>query len=64
MTIKETVETLHDLTQPVTLGIGGAVFLGFSVDDLLKIGTALLLCLNIPLAALRISDYFKRGKDE
>jgi hypothetical protein len=63
MAIKETANTIHDLSQPVVLGLGGAVFLGVSIDDLLKIGTLTLLLLNIPLASFRIYRFFK-PKDE
>jgi len=63
MALKEAADTLHDISQPVVLGLGGAVILGVSIDDLLKIGTLALLMLNIPLASFRIYRFFK-PKDE
>lgn len=63
MPLKALTNTAHDLTQPIALSIGSAVMFGITVDDMLKLGTLALMCLNIPLAAFRIYKVMK-SKDE
>ncbi|WP_419810812.1 hypothetical protein [Bacterioplanoides sp.] len=60
--MKVVAQQMHDLTQPVTLSVGGAVIFGLPVDDIIKIGTLTLLLLNIPLAGLRIHEYLTKNK--
>jgi len=58
MSTKAILDTVHDVSQPLVLGVGGAVFFGIPLADLLKVGTLVLLFLNIPLAAMRLYEFF------
>ena len=60
---EEMSDMVHDTTQPVVLGIGAVAIAGFTLDELLIVGTLVLLCLNIPIAAMRLYKAFKNWRD-
>jgi hypothetical protein len=59
----EIQDMIHDTTQPVVLGVGAVAIAGFTLDELLVIGTLVLLCINIPIAAIRLYKTFKNWRD-
>ena len=61
---KGATDMLHDTTQPFVMGIGGAVIAGVTIDDMLIIGALVLLCLNVPIAAIRLYNMFKNKEDK
>lgn len=61
--MKETVDHLNSITQPVSVGLGGAVFLGLQLDDWVLIGTGVLILLNIFWGVVRLYDRFKRKEN-
>lgn len=60
----EISDMIHDTTQPVALGVGAVAIAGFTLDEILIVGTLVLLCLNIPIAAIRLYKTFKNWRDK
>ena len=55
---------IHDTTQPIALSVGAVAIAGFTLDEILIVGTLVLLCLNIPIAAIRLYRTFKNWRDK
>jgi|TARA_B110000977_G_C10909411_1_gene428617 hypothetical protein len=51
-------DTIMQVTQPVSLGVGSAVFMGIQLDEWVLIGTLFLIILNSVWGLTRVYDRF------